>query len=469
MFKLKFAAGFLALIVVQAAFLVYVFQSDLIPLTLQDTDITLQRSASLVEKSHRIDEFSLQEKARHVANRRGLREAMVADYEGDWESERHRAVHRALDTEHIRFTEFWADDAEGTRNLDLELTHRRPLDLDMFMALDDAGDLAATLGSGRAHMMGDNIGSQFPIVLAAMERDETMIDMWNWSWRAGADRDLYIVAISPMRDTETGEPVGVVVLGNRVTDSVAERSRALITDGFGEEDLADLTSRQQVLAPNIAFFRGDTIYSSTMRSREVSQLGDELFERHAVLEQDQPEKILDVDIDAASYRSIVRFFPGQFETDNPAGLILLTNRDSAVAPVTSARSQVLLVTAAVVVFGLGLIFFFFHVFLKPLAKLEEGVQEILSGDKDYIFEPDENHDVADNLARHLNLLSAYLQGKPMPDDEHSLGGWDSFDTDADGGSSKPSKVAGVPMNLGGKSKSSSSDDDKEEETTEETT
>lgn len=461
MFKLKFVAGFVVLVVLQVAFIVYVFQGNLIPLTLDDTDIALERSASLVEKSHRLDEFSLQEKARHVADRKALRRAMVAEYEGDAESERHRAVHRELDTEHIRFTEFWGEESAGERNLDLDLLRRRPLDHDMFMALDDTGRLVATLGSGRAHLMGDNFADEFPIVLGAMERDETTVDMWNWSWRSGADRDLYIVAISPIRDIDDGEPVGVIVLGHRVTDDVASRARALITDGFGEDTVDALPTRKRIQSPDIAFFRGDTTYSSTLRSRQVSQLGEELFDRHSVLEHDQPEQILDVTIDHAKHRSIVRFFPGQFETDNPAGVVLLTSRDAAIAPVESARSQILVVSAGVVALGVTLFFVLFHLFLKPFSRLEEGVQEILSGDKDYVFEPDEKNEVAENLARHLNLLSAFLQGKPMPDEEVSLGGWDAFDPDGETESSKPSSVAGVPMGLGSRSADSSDDGDDE--------
>lgn len=450
MFKLKFAIGFAILIVLQACLTLYLLQGQLIPLTLEDADISLQRGASLVEKSHRIDEFSLKEKARFVASRKNLLRAMVRDYDGDVESQRFQEVHKRLDTEHIRFTEFMAPENVGKRNLDLDLLNRRPMDHDMFMALDDTGRLVAALGSGRSEFMGDNVANRFPVVLGVMEGDETRVDMWNWSWSTGADRDLYVVAISPMRDLETNEPIGVIVLGNRVTDGVAKRSRGLVSDGLDRGDSPEnLSERGEVLAPDVTFFRGERIYSSTLRSRQVAQLDEELYERHRILEQDQPEKILDVTVDGENYRTIVRYFPGQFDTDNPAGVILMTNHDQAMLPFQSARSTILFASAAVLVGGIVLFLFLLYAFLRPIGRLEDGIQEILSGEKDYVFHTDKDHDVADNLAHHLNLLSAFLQGKPMPDEEQSLGEWDTFaDDDEDEAPSKPTSVTGVPVDLG---------------------
>ncbi len=463
MFKLKFAIGFAILVLLQVSVSLYLLQGNLIPLTMEDADISLQRAASLVEKSHRIDEYSLKEKARFVASRNNLRRAMVKEYDGDVESKRFQEVHKRLDTEHIRFTEFMAPENEGRRNLDLDLMNRRPMSHDIFMALDDTGRLAAALGSGRSEFMGDEIASRFPIVLGVMEGDQTEIDLWNWSWDTGGDRDLYAVAISPMRDLETNEPIGVVVLGNRVTDGVAERSRSLITDGLASDGSdPERSEREEVLAPEVTYFRGDRIYSSTLRSRQVDQLNEQLYEKHQILEHDQPETILDVTIDGQDYRAVVRYFPGQFDTDNPAGVILMTNRGQAMLPFQSARSRILLASGGLLVGGLVLFLYLFFAFLQPLGRLEDGIQEILSGDKDYVFETDKDHDIADNLAHHLNLLSAFLQGKPMPDDEHSLGGWETFEDEEE--TSSPASVAGVPMDIGGTSNQDDDGDSSEEDT-----
>ncbi len=462
MIRTKLVVGFTFLILCQVGFAVYALQATILPMTTEDADITLQRSTSLIEKSHRLDEFSLKAKAEHVADRTELRNAMVRDYDGDWEAQRHREVHKQLETEHIRFSEFMAEDNQGERNLDLSLMDRRPLDHDMFMALDDSGRLVATLGAGLAHLMGDDVGRQFSVVFDAMDDDETRIDMWNWSWRAADDREFYVVAISPIYHPDGTEPVGTVVLGNRVTDAIAERRRALVSDGLGEDAQRQFSERERTQAPEITFFRGDRIYSSTFSSSPRSDLQRQLFDHHQILDNEEPQEILDTTIGGRHHRSMVRFFPGQFETDNPAGVVLTTNRDDAIAPIEAVRSNLLLVGGIVLAVGIIFIVGVVHLFLVPFGRLEEGIQEILSGDKDHSFETDRDHDVADNLAHHLNLLSAFLQGKPMPDEEQSMGGWDGFDDDAaESDSENETSVAGVPMDMGGGATSDEDEDDEQ--------
>lgn len=454
MFRLKFVLTFAVLLAALAGLAIFTIQASLVPVALDDTDISLMRSASLVEKSHRIDEFALKEKARYVANRPQLRNVVAADYEGDVESERHRAVHMRLEVNEITFERAAESErVKGQRNLDLELRDRRPLRHDLFMAIDDTGRLIATLGSGLTSRRGDNVGAEFPVVHDAMNDGETIIDMWNWSWRSAEDRELYVVAVAPMTDPVTDEVIGAVILGNRMADSVAERQQALIAGGLGGAAERTLSPREQVQSPDVAFFRGQRIYSSTLRSHEQRALHDGLYNTHDILAQEQPEKILSANIDGEEYRVIVRFFPGQFGTDNPAGIVLLTSADQAVAPLVQARNNIALASVVLLLVGLGFFVFFFHTFLAPFGRLEEGIQEVISGDKDYVFDAEDDHSVAQNLAHHLNLLSAFLQGKPMPDEEQSLGGWGGLAGSSDKpSSSKPSAVAGVPMGLGSKKK-----------------
>ncbi len=450
MFRLKFILSFVIFMAILAGLSLYTIQGNLVPVTMEDTEISLMRSASLVEKSHRIDEYALKEKAQLVARRQALRKAMIAEYEGDRDRQRHRAVHMQLEVNEIIFDRKSNSAAlEGKRNLDLELIDRRPLEHDLFMAIDDTGRLAATLGSGLTSVYGDNVGSEFPIVHDAMEAGHVVIDMWNWSWRSSDDRELYVVAVAPMFHPESEEVIGAVILGNRMTDSVAERRRSLIADGLGGDAERNLSAREEVQAPDVAFFRGDRIHSSTLRSQEQRQLRSELYETHDILAQEQPEKILSATIDGEQYRIMVRFFPGQFETDNPAGIVLLTSADQAVQPLMAARNNIAMAAVALIVFGLLFFVFLFHLFLAPFGRLEEGIQEIISGDKDHVFETERDHGVARNMAHHLNLLSAYLQGKPMPDEEQSLGGWGGLDGGGDQASEKPKAIAGVPLGLGG--------------------
>ncbi len=474
MFRLKFALGFVLLIAAQALVAYILLHSSILPAVLEDSDVALQRSAALIEKSHRIDDFALLEKARYVANRPATRRAISQDYTGDWQRERQSEVFKALDTERIRFEEFMAPRNEGVRNLDLDLMNRRPASHEIFMVLDESGHGVASLNW--SEWTGDNVANDFPIVLDAMESNQARLDLWNWSWR-GEDRDLYAVAIAPIRHTDREEAAGVVVLGTLINDGLAERSKALISDGLGADGSEALSSRAQILSPEIAFFRGDRIYASTLRSRDQAELTQKLFEEGMLSrDSEELETILDIGLDDREYRAMVRFFTGQFQSDSPAGVILLTNRTDAVAPVARVQNFVLVLAALIGILGLILLGFFFYLFLRPFEKLEDGLQEILSGDKDYVFEPpSKNNELANGLAHQLNMVCAYLQGKPLPDEDAPAGGWDDLggggDEDASAPPAKKPAVAGVPMNLGAPAAepedNSDGDDDDSIESTEE--
>ncbi len=461
MLRLKLVIGLAILLAIQAVFVTHALDSELAPLAIEDSEIALQRSATLIEKSHRIDEYALKEKASFVANRRALRRDIVRDYDGDWEAQRHQNVLRQLETENFRFTTTFANRIGDQRNLDLDLLHRRPLEHDLFFALDETGRLIATRGRGRIHMMGDDIGSRFPATKEAVEGDDVTIDLWNWSWSPDDDRELYLVAMAPIPDLSGEDNIGLVILGHRITDSVAERRKALLTDGLGEEGDGDYTTRAREQAPEVTFFRGERIHSSTLSSRQTDDLGTTLFGEDAnILDADTPERIHGIELDGRPYRAMVRFFPGQFETDDPAGVVLLADAGAVTAPYDALRGQVIWLTLALFGVGLILMWLFFHLLLSPFERLEEGIQNVIGGDKDHTFETDGPNPYASNMASHLNLMSAYLQGKPMPDEDIDIGGWGPLDgsdpADAsDGGSSK---VAGVPMDLGSKKKA---DDDKD--------
>ena len=468
MFRLKFALGFILLVAVQAFAAYFVIQSSLLPVVDEDSEIALRRSAALVEKSQRIDEFALIEKARFVANRPALRRAMVHDHEGDADRERHADVFKHLDTERIRFTEFNAPRHADTRNLDLSLLHRRPSSHEMFMALDASGFGVASLAW--AEWTGENVAADFPVVLDVMETGEPRLDLWNFSWRRGEDRNLYSVAIVPIRHPDAEEFVGVVVLGTLINDGLAGRSQALVADGLGADAAQTPSDRAEVLTPEVAYFRGDRIHASTLRSRDQELLARQLFDE-GLLSRDveDPERIFTIDLADSEARVIVRFFTGQFSTPDPTGVILITNRTEALSPLKKAQQNLLILGLLLAILGVLALGVVFYLFLQPFEKLEDGIQEILSGDKDFVFEkPSANNDIANGLAHHLNLMSAFLQGKPMPDDEPGMSGsWGTMEDSKEAESDEKPSIAGIPMGLGRSSKKSEDESagDAPEETT----
>lgn len=465
MFRLKVALTLVVLFSVQAIVTYFAFQSTVTTTVLEDTDIALQRSATMVEQAHRIDQYSLVEKSRFVANRNTIRRAMVADYEGDAEYNRHVEMHKQLETELLRFQQ-QGRRLEGQRNLDLPLLHRRPDTQELFMALDETGRGVATLGRDLAHWMGDNVAQDFPVVLEVMENNQAKIDIWNWSFQASEEGQLYTVAIAPIRHPDRDETVGVIVLGNLINDGFANRDQALIASGHEilSDEQIQLEGRQKVQTPEVLFFRGDRIRSSTLNSRGQQQVRNTLFEEMKVQEYsaELAEKIIDLKIDENEYRAIVRFFTGQEGEAEAAGVVLLTNRAAALAPVTSAQNNLLFLTFLFLVLALVSFFGFLMLFLKPFEQLEDGVQTIISGDKDHTFAAIPSNPVADGLAHHLNLLSAYLQGNPMPDDDGSSADWGEMGGEGSPGQEAKSSLMGVPLGLGRKKKKAETETDSAE-------
>ncbi|MFB6373288.1 MAG: hypothetical protein ABEN55_09285 [Bradymonadaceae bacterium] len=112
--------------------------------------------------------------------------------------------------------------------------------------------------------------------------------------------------------------------------------------------------------------------------------------------------------------------------------------------------------------------FFYYRFIKPASEIEETIGEILNGNKEAEFVVSRNSGIFENLAQGLNLMSAYLQGKPMPDEEAELEGWgemvgdgpDVGGDDSGGGGGSPD-VQGVQMpGMGPGGDDDDGDDDK---------
>ena len=127
------------------------------------------------------------------------------------------------------------------------------------------------------------------------------------------------------------------------------------------------------------------------------------------------------------------------------GVVVLSSLDDANEPLRALRVDILLLGLVVFFVGGVLIFFLTVRYMKPIEDLETGMQEVIAGNPSYEWQPDPSHSLQNGLATHLNLMSAYLQGKPMPDDDVATGGWgDLMGADA-AKKSGPSKVQGVDL------------------------
>lgn len=412
MFRLKIALVFVLLVSALVGTTYFVVQSQLGSTIQSDAEVSLQRAAVLGEHHSRINEYSLMEKAKFVARRTELNHAMTAEYDGDAEYERHMMVHRWLERDHISFSEVKPKEA---RNLDRSLLQREPNAQELFTAIDASGHGVATLGKDLLSWFGDNVAKQHPIILDVMNKGEARTDVWLWSYNPSEPKQLYVVAIAPIQASPNSPVLGVIVLGNAINNGVAHNYQDLLKGISSSE-------RSNALSPEIAFFHDSKIYGSTFNLNQQLALAKALFTESA---EQKTSKSITLDIDDTSYNALVSYYPNNSDVDHKAGFVLLNNTSAVQQPVVKAVSSILFAAVAFLLIGIIACFFFIFQFTRPLGKIENGINEIITGNKDYEFVAHPGNEYTASLSHALNLLSRFLQGKPL-DDDAPKGGWDEL-------------------------------------------
>lgn len=463
MFRAKICLTFAVLILLFTGGVYLVLHGQIKNALEDDAEIALRRSATLAEQAVRLDEFSLIEKARFTAQNTELYRTMDVARDSELYEQllpkypeattpdgvRHVAVYDApLSVDKVRLEEA-ARETKGKRELELSLYERSPAVPELFIVLDKDGRAVAALGKDRKRWWRHNIAELHPIVLKAVEENTVHTAIWDWSWSDTDSPDLYHVAIVPIRPTRDQSARGVVITGNMISDGVATRARRTlsgVTTAAGEADGADQAALEAV--PEVAFFQGSRIVGSTFSSSEQGALKREAFEEHGILKSDNPEQLLTMNVGGERYLALVRFFSGDFKaSDDPAGFIVLSSLNEAHKPVNLAMTNIVAIAVAIGLIGLVLFLLFIQAFLSPIARIEQGIGEILAGNKDYVFEYKEKDSIFGHILQGLNLVSAFLQGKPMPDDPDGHGDWGELMAEAgsDQPSASPGKVVGVAM------------------------
>lgn len=499
MFRLKISLTHVLLVALVAATAHIMVSSTVGSQLDQNAEVSLRRATVIAEQTKRMDHFALRRKSELFASnedlykymtledRPALYQQLKADVSADLnkgdlpakekekaekaaednddkeyvltpEYIRHEMVHQTLNAGSIRLDRLAnKDDVQKARNIELPLLQRRPVKPELIMALDGRGVGVAALGKDLRSWYGENIAEKYPIVMEVLEGNSGgQLDIWRWSWNEGDDPASYMVSIVPIKRWQHEKPAGVVITGYQIHDGTAEDIRSLVAGVTTQEDTATETVEQEDIesAPEVAFFHGGRIISSTMDTNSQQSLSELLFNDEKFLAEDKPEQLIDVDFQEEPHYAFVRFFPGQFNTDKKAGVVVMSNRAEAKAPVSSVVETVYLVALAAILIGVVLFLFFYQAFIKPVAEIEETIGEILTGNKDAEFVlSGGKHGVFSSLAQGLNLMSAYLQGKPMPDEEE-LEGWGDLiqetsaggqGDDSEGGGGGGPSIQGVQM------------------------
>lgn len=502
MFRLKIIGTHVVLVGLLIAVAHFLLRGDIENQIEEEQETGLRRAAVVAEQHQRLDHFALREKAEEIADgielykymtleeRQDLFEQLRGKYsgqdlkkklgqkeaggdeneedggdeqegtkgekkEGDENSlstteVRHLAVHEELLTWKFRFSDWEKNTKEG-RNVDRSLERRKPMQPEMVMIVDRNGVGVAALGQDRYSWFGDNLSRDYQVLtdVASKSGASARLDVWRFAWGPGDSSSLYQIAMAPIRRRSDERPAGAVVLGYTIHEGVAKDIQETVT-GVTTAEESQVRQDQLARAPEIAFFRGKELFSTTFSSSVEEGLTAELFDDKGILAEDNPDELVDVSLEGDQYRALVRFFPGQFDSDPPTGFVVLTNVSEAKKPIGAAVTSFATWAAGAMLLGALLMFFFYQRFIRPVANIEDTIGDILAGNKDAEFVLSREHPVFSSLVQGLNLMSAYLQGKPMPDEEEELEGWGDVagsvgEAEEGGGGDGSPDVQGVEM------------------------
>ena len=473
MFRLKIVLTFVISVLIVALTGYFANQFLIASAIDEDTEEALRRSASVAEQRRLLEEATMIAKAQFVAGGPDLYDAITADYmparpESDDEEEEEieedvgaiTAAERAEHERHLKVYErllrykkefdlyYERGDGKTAREMDVPLQWRKPTQPDLYFAVDARGVGLAALGKDLLKWYGEDVSADYELISEVMVKQEPRTALWRWSFDPTIkpeNRPLYLVALAPIKSSRTDDPVGVVVIGSLLNDGNAKMMREYMGGVAGLDLPQAEVDRVMRSVPHLAYYYNDQVIGSTLDTTAQSVVERELLGTQKILDAEGSEKLGELDIDDESYAVRARPFPGRAVGSDRAGFLVLGNETYAKKVLRDPGTYTILVGAIVGFIGMVLLLIFIQTYLKAFEKIESGVQEVIAGNKGYEFNYHGANRIATSLAQQLNLMAAFLQGKPMPDADDPAGGsWGALDPTS-GQRSGSSQVQGVSM------------------------
>ena len=377
-------------------------------------------------------EFIAEKEAEGAEGEKEGEEAADGEDKGTPEYRRHLDAHEKLSARKYHLDELAKAEADVPPEA-RSLLARAPREIDIFVVLDEKGEGVAALGKDLYSWFGASHGESYPEIAEVAKGGTARAGYWMWSFKPGDEKRLYRVGIAPVRRSPDEKPSGVVVLGSMVNDGLAKREQEAFTGASAETDAAS--------SIHVAYYRGETIVGSTFASAQQTSIAAALAS--GGLMGAEPSATTEVSVGEASYIAASRPLAAGEKT---VGVAVLTNLADAQTPIGALRMDVLLVGVLFLLIGASLLVAIIHRYIKPVEDLEDGIQEVIAGNKDYVWAQLKGNDLQSALAQQLNLMSAFLQGKPMPDDDQAGQGWgDLISGGADTSNEGPGQVQGVDL------------------------
>ncbi len=493
MFRLKIIITFIVSVLAATLTGYFAHKLDLSEAMIEDADEALRRSASVAEQRRRLEEATMVSKANFVARGPDLYDAINADYadiakeqagggkDGEEEGkkdkdeitledriahERHLKVYERLLRYKKEFDLYYEQGpGKDLRTTDVPLLWRKPTKPDLYIAVDNRGIGLAALGKDLLKWFGDDVSQSYPLISEVLVKKEVRTALIRWSFDKSVkpeNRPLYLVAMAPIRPSVDDDPAGVVVIGSLINDGNAKAIRAHMAGVAGQDVEENAQTKILSSSPHLAYYYGERIIGSTLDTTAQTALQNKLFKEQKLMEQEGVEKSATVEINDKKWLVRARALPGKRNDKVPAGFVALTDTSQVVKPLSDPGTYTLIVGVLIGLIGIVLLLVFIQSFIKPLEQVESGIQEVIAGNKEYEFTYNGSNKIAVGLAQQLNLMSAFLQGKPMPDDDEASGNWGALDPGSAGKSQGgPSQVQGVSMSdlMGKKPKKDEGDDE----------
>ena len=397
MFRIKVAAA-LFLVFVAAGTVIYVNVGDSAETAARaNTEQRLVSAQHALVRIRQLRDYAVVAKAQEVADWPQMAQILqrtpesFADAEGtppDDEEYRYQ-VHRLMNVELAAWKAKFgaaASNDEGSHGL---ADYRTEVP-DWFIVVDRAGVGVAKdkdpawFGPAQA-----NVIQSFPALAGATSEGKPVRDIWN------VGGSLMVVAAIPVKNGD--QVLGAVVLGYRLTDGEAKRSKALVD-------------------AEVAYFVGEELSQSSSLTTQHERLVKKLVASEKLYDPDRdPRKAMTVELSGQTYLAYSLTLTGYASAEG-AGFVVLDNLDAALAKASEALWIIPVASALGFLLCLGMVLVFFQRFLAPFEEIDQGVMEILNGNLDYWFEIP-GKEIPGTMSQNLNIMVCHLSGRPLPDEE----------------------------------------------------
>lgn len=223
-----------------------------------------------------------------------------------------------------------------------------------------------------------------------------------------------------------------VFYGRRVLGSV------LVGTRLDDQLVRELSG---VLGTGVTFLYEDELVSSTLTDADWRELVGHDFD---------PARREPMNLTTERFVAVSLPFVGNF-SDDRLHAVLSVDLDRALGGYRWIQTILVAIGAVLLLVGLAVIQVLIQSYSRQFERIDAGIHEVISGNRDYTFSFDMPDTLASNMAQSLNLMVAVLEGKPLPDELHGAGWDESLLIDANGtGAAEGAVIAGAPASGNGK-------------------